>query len=437
MKESFLDIRALDSDLFEFLASTGCADATEHGVLPLLCRETLRICSENRPGNFLAMSTDATASLMLAWLVEAKTLQPRKLFIPESVYLKYSSVFEQLGRRICIKPLDGLLREQGNACNWLGMLELLYLDVDASTPAFSELLTLLSRQLQTGARIIVEKPLSLNNEHLQQSCSELQEDASGFMLTWKGKPVVNSSIPAEFIEQFNQDDPVAAGIPTMMSPNERFQLYYVIRKLLPMNRLPLRFIEVGSFAGGAFYETSMALKRMQVPYQGIAVEPFPNETFIKVIDFLKDNSLHLEHKSSDAAIRLAGMFQYGAVLPMFMLIDGDHSYEAVRQDILDYYPMLAPGGIIMFHDYLPQLDEQNSAFVIDRKAGEAPSIGEACRELLETDYGLTPLELPLLFPESPCQTLAYQAIIPDLFSTIRAYRKPKYHINSLAKGAKR
>ena len=86
--------------------------------------------------------------------------------------------------------------------------------------------------------------------------------------------------------------------------------------------------------------------------------------------------------------------------------------------------MLAPGGIIMFHDYLPPLDDQNRAFVIDRKGNDEPSIGEACRELLERDQGLVPIDLPLLFPENPCQTLAYQPIIPGLHSTLRAYRKP-------------
>lgn len=423
-KELNLGIKSLDDELLTFLASVNCLPVPEHGVVQPLYRMALRICSENRTGNFVVIGENPVVSLVLAWVINTRTMEPRKLFIPGAVYQRFTSVFDELGRGFWIKPLDGLLREQENARNWLGMLELLYLGGDDATPAFSELLVLLSKQMQTDAMIFIENGVPGDIENLQRQWPELQEDTSGFMLIWKGKPAANAAIPAELLEQFNQDDPVAAGIPTMMSPNERFQLYYAIRHLLPTDRLPLRFIEVGSFAGGTFYETCMALKRLQVPYQGIAVEPFPNEIFMKVMAFLKDNSLHLEKKSDDAAVSIAGMFEYGAALPVFILIDGDHSYKAVRQDILDYYPMLAPGGIIMFHDYLPQIDEQNRAFVIDRKAGEVPSIGEACRELLETDYGLIPLELPLLFPQSPCQTLGYQPIIPGVFSTIRAYRKP-------------
>ncbi len=422
-RELTLDTMDLDDDLLAFLASVNCLPPPEHRVLLVLYREASKICSDNGSGNFLVIGEDALASLVLAWVIRNKTAQPRNLFISSSVYQQYAYVFNELGRGSWIKRADGLLQERDNARNWLGMLELLYV-VDTSKPVIAELLLLLHNQLQQGARIILEKGEVCQKEQLhQQLWGELQEDNSEYLLAWKSKTAINDDIPAYLIEQFNQDDPVAAGIPTMMSPNERFQLYYAIRQLLPMNSLPLRFIEVGSFAGGTFYETCMALKRMQLPYQGIAVEPFPGEIFNKVIDFFKDNSLHLKSMSDAAAVKLTNIFQYSS-LPVFMLIDGDHSYEAVCQDIKDYYPMLAPGGIIMFHDYLPQPDEQNRAFIIDRKAGDGPSVGEACRELLEGQYGLSPIDLPLLYPSSPCQTLAYQAIIPGVLSTIRSYRKP-------------
>jgi len=34
----------------------------------------------------------------------------------------------------------------------------------------------------------------------------------------------------------------------------------------------------------------------------------------------------------------------------FLFIDGEHTYEAVKQDYLNYGPMVRPGGIIAFHD---------------------------------------------------------------------------------------
>ncbi len=36
----------------------------------------------------------------------------------------------------------------------------------------------------------------------------------------------------------------------------------------------------------------------------------------------------------------------------FLLIDGDHSYEGVRDDFELWSPLVAPGGLIVFHDYL-------------------------------------------------------------------------------------
>ncbi|MBW1798178.1 MAG: class I SAM-dependent methyltransferase, partial [Deltaproteobacteria bacterium] len=37
----------------------------------------------------------------------------------------------------------------------------------------------------------------------------------------------------------------------------------------------------------------------------------------------------------------------------FAFIDGDHTYEGVTSDFLNYGPLVRPGGIIVFHDILP------------------------------------------------------------------------------------
>jgi len=37
----------------------------------------------------------------------------------------------------------------------------------------------------------------------------------------------------------------------------------------------------------------------------------------------------------------------------FLFIDGDHTYEGVRQDYLDYRGLVRPGGLIAFHDIVP------------------------------------------------------------------------------------
>jgi len=40
----------------------------------------------------------------------------------------------------------------------------------------------------------------------------------------------------------------------------------------------------------------------------------------------------------------------------FVYIDGNHSYEYVKQDIANYYPLVKQGGIIGGHDYIPYHD---------------------------------------------------------------------------------
>jgi cephalosporin hydroxylase len=37
----------------------------------------------------------------------------------------------------------------------------------------------------------------------------------------------------------------------------------------------------------------------------------------------------------------------------FLFVDGDHSYEGVRQDFADYGPLVRSGGLVAFHDIVP------------------------------------------------------------------------------------
>jgi predicted O-methyltransferase YrrM len=37
----------------------------------------------------------------------------------------------------------------------------------------------------------------------------------------------------------------------------------------------------------------------------------------------------------------------------FLFIDGDHSYEGVKKDFEMYSPLVKKGGIIVFHDIVP------------------------------------------------------------------------------------
>lgn len=64
------------------------------------------------------------------------------------------------------------------------------------------------------------------------------------------------------------------------------------------------------------------------------------------------------HHVEDQVVGLVG--RASQVLPMLRyasfdlaFIDGDHAYEAVREDIENVLPLLRTGGVLAFHDYSP------------------------------------------------------------------------------------
>lgn len=68
-------------------------------------------------------------------------------------------------------------------------------------------------------------------------------------------------------------------------------------------------------------------------------------------------SIHLLREDSHrtaAVEQVKGVLQGKAL--EFLFIDGDHTYEGVRADFLNYGPLVKPGGMIAFHDILPRSD---------------------------------------------------------------------------------
>lgn len=54
--------------------------------------------------------------------------------------------------------------------------------------------------------------------------------------------------------------------------------------------------------------------------------------------------------TSEQALRHPQVAEYAGRVS-FIYIDGDHRYEAVRQDIAGYWPLVAPSGLLAGHDY--------------------------------------------------------------------------------------
>jgi predicted O-methyltransferase YrrM len=65
-----------------------------------------------------------------------------------------------------------------------------------------------------------------------------------------------------------------------------------------------------------------------------------------------------------------------------LFVDGDHSYEGVKQDFADYAPSVRPGGLVAFHDIVPSGP---------RKHGDPGGVPTFWRELKTTYPGATEL----------------------------------------------
>jgi len=253
-------------------------------------------------------------------------------------------------------------------------------------------------------------------------------DFFGYNFTWgtngflrKKKYPINPEIEKRLITEFNQDDPAPLGVESQMCVNERFQVYLSIRRLLE-RRPSYTFIEVGSYSGASFKLIHTAFQRLGSPVRGYSVEPGGTQQFYEVMATLR-NVEHLRMLSDKAAPLLADSLHADRRKADFIMIDGDHSYEGVRNDILNYYPLLESGGIMIFHDYLPELNSANREAIMFHHGGNEPGIRQACQELMESEYRSELIELPLLYPTDPTQTQPHLPMIPGVMSTIRAYRK--------------
>jgi predicted O-methyltransferase YrrM len=53
----------------------------------------------------------------------------------------------------------------------------------------------------------------------------------------------------------------------------------------------------------------------------------------------------------------------------FLFIDGDHAYDAVKTDFLNYRPLVRSGGLIAFHDIVPDFNARYGTPTISYAGG--------------------------------------------------------------------
>jgi predicted O-methyltransferase YrrM len=429
-----------------------------------LYRLARHICENNIPGNFVECGVAAGgSSALLAYVIKHYSRLPRRLYafdsfsgMPEptekdtahgigaeitgwgtgTCAAPEESVQEacaKVGAAELLTTVKGYFEDTlPGTRNMVGMIALLHLDGDWYESTAAILRNLYDHVTDNG---IMQADDYGHWEGCKKAIHEF-EAARGISFSinaidgtgvWFAKPdrrQPNPLIPSDIVDDFLLDDPCSHGVECQMSPNERFQLYYIVRQMLKHKKHQLtRFIEIGSHAGGSLQLIASAFKKENAVFQGIAIEPRSSAELLKVLEQLKGDVLHMAVPSHAVTEQLSRICSEER-RPLFVFVDGDHRYEAVCRDIRNYYPLLAPGGIIAFHDWLPPLDDDNRQSILLQHAGAEPGVRDACRELMEELYGCVPLELPVLYPDDPTQTQSHLPIIPGITSTLRVYRKP-------------
>jgi len=430
-----------------------------------LFSQAKRLCKENIPGNFVECGVSAGgSSALLAYVIRRYSQVPRIMWCfdsfsgmpPASTEDTHNGVPADAtgwGTGTCAAPQDSLMEVAGKlgvadllkpvqgyfedtlrpTRDWVGMIALLHLDGDwySSTKVILE--TLYDRVYDGGV-------LQIDDYGYWDGCRKaVQEFFSARNLTpimsriddtgvWFEKPDrfrINSAISPRLVEEFQREDVLRMGLESQMSENERFQLYWTLRTQIrpAAQQGRINFVEVGSYAGASLLQSYLALQWFGLPVKMYAVEPQGQGQFYAVLRELKDIVSHLKMFSDAAGPILAQEFAGAGALADAIFIDGDHSYAGVKRDIEMYFPLLKVGGVMLFHDYLPPLNDENRAFILNHHENNEPGIRQACDEYFNGNPSAQPVELPLLKPDDPTQTQAWAPIVPGVFSTVKAWRR--------------
>ena len=143
-------------------------------------------------------------------------------------------------------------------------------------------------------------------------------------------------------------------IKPLQVPEELRTLASMVARLRPSS-----VVEIGTCGGGTLWlwcqlaTADATLVSIDLPYgqfgggyhwiRGALYRSFPQHR----------QSLHLLRRSShDDATRVMVERQLPGKRAQFLFIDGDHSYDGVKQDFEMYRTLVEPGGLIAFHDIL-------------------------------------------------------------------------------------
>lgn len=133
----------------------------------------------------------------------------------------------------------------------------------------------------------------------------------------------------------------------LQKPNELAGLLALL-----VDEAPRVVVEIGSDAGGTLW----AWRQLPSVEYVVAVS-LPAAGFHSGRPLDRHGAIVIEGDSHDpdvAALLAAVLLDPACDWPAdFLLIDGDHTYDGVRQDFEMYAPMVRTGGLVGFHDICP------------------------------------------------------------------------------------
>lgn len=146
-----------------------------------------------------------------------------------------------------------------------------------------------------------------------------------------------------------------------------FSYEYVYKDIVKQADDNSLFVEIGSYKGksAAFMAVEIANSGKKIKFECIdpmqlmgaylnmpqnEKDGYSSEEFHKRLESVKDY-YKLHQMTSDEACKL-----YEDRSIDFLLIDGDHSYEGVKKDLMNFIPKMRSGGLIAGDDaYDPQI----------------------------------------------------------------------------------
>ena len=143
------------------------------------------------------------------------------------------------------------------------------------------------------------------------------------------------------------------------TPEEIEQLYETVLELNPR-----RVLEIGTARGGTLYLwTQAAAEDATIVSVDLPAGQFGGGYATQRIPFYESFShpgqelilIRADSHSSGTRDRVSEVFSRQQI--DFLFIDADHTYAGVKADFALYSPLVRPGGLIAFHDILPNPDD--------------------------------------------------------------------------------